>query len=84
MGLGELFSLLSAAVWAVGVILYRQLGASLPPLQLNLVKNLLVLGMVALAIPLAGCGEEEQGPSSSSAASAPGSGGPLAWVWPGR
>lgn len=52
MGLGELFSLLSAAVWAVGVILYRQLGASLPPLQLNLLKNLLVLGMVALAIPL--------------------------------
>lgn len=52
MGLGELFSLLSAAAWAVGVILYRQLGTSLPPLQLNLLKNLLVLGMVALAIPL--------------------------------
>lgn len=52
MGLGELFSLLSAAAWAVGVILYRQLGAHLPPLQLNLLKNLLVLGMVALAIPL--------------------------------
>lgn len=52
MGLGELFSLLSAALWAVGVILYRQLGATLPPLQLNLVKNLLVLCMVVPAIPL--------------------------------
>jgi len=52
MGLGELLSLLSAAAWAVGVILYRQLGASLPPLQLNLLKNMLVLGMVLPAIPL--------------------------------
>lgn len=52
MGLGELFSLLSAALWAVGVILYRQLGATLPPLQLNLLKNLLVLCMVVPAIPL--------------------------------
>ncbi len=52
MGLGELFSLLSAATWAVGVILYRQLGARLPPVQLNLVKNHLVLAMVLMAIPL--------------------------------
>lgn len=52
MGLGELLSLLSAAAWAVGVILYRQLGATLPPLQLNLLKNLLVMGMVAIAVPL--------------------------------
>ncbi|MFO0394651.1 MAG: DMT family transporter [Lysobacteraceae bacterium] len=52
MGLGELLSLLSAAVWAVGVILYRQLGATLPPLQLNLLKNSLVLGMVLVSLPL--------------------------------
>ena len=52
MGLGETLSLLSAAVWAVGVILYRQLGATLPPLQLNLLKNTLVLGMVLLSLPL--------------------------------
>ena len=38
-GLGELFSLLSALAWAVGVILYRQLGARLPPLQLNFLQN---------------------------------------------
>ena len=51
-GLGELFSLLSALAWAIGVIFYRQLGASLPPLQLNFLKNLLVLGMLVPAVPL--------------------------------
>lgn len=52
MGLGEFLSLLSAATWAVGVILYRQLGAILQPLQLSLLKNPLVLAMVLVAIPL--------------------------------
>ncbi|MFY2763654.1 DMT family transporter [Arenimonas sp. MALMAid1274] len=52
LGLGELFSLLSALAWAVGVILYRQLGATLPPLQLNFLKNGLVLLMLLPAIPL--------------------------------
>ena len=51
-GLGELFSILSALAWAIGIILYRQLGATLPPLQLNFLKNLLVLGMLLPAVPL--------------------------------
>ena len=51
-GPGELFSLLSALAWAIGVILYRQLGATLPPLQLNFLKNGLVLLMLLPAIPL--------------------------------
>ena len=51
-GFGELCSILSALAWAVGIILYRQLGASLPPLQLNFLKNLLVLGMLVPAVPL--------------------------------
>jgi drug/metabolite transporter (DMT)-like permease len=51
-GIGELFSILSAAAWAVGVILYRRLGESLPPLQLNFLKNCLVFGMLIPAIPL--------------------------------
>ncbi len=50
-GIGELFSILSAAAWAVGVILYRRLGESLPPLQLNFLKNCLVLLMLLPAIP---------------------------------
>ena len=52
MGLGEFLSLLSAATWAVGVILYRKLGATLAPLPLNLLKNHLVLAMVLVAIPV--------------------------------
>jgi drug/metabolite transporter (DMT)-like permease len=51
-GLGELFSLLSALFWAVGVILYRRLGETLPPLALNFLKNSLVLGLVLVAVPL--------------------------------
>ncbi|MEO8161011.1 MAG: DMT family transporter [Arenimonas sp.] len=50
--LGEACSILSALCWAVGIMLYRQLGASLPPLQLNFLKNLLVMGMLLPAIPL--------------------------------
>ncbi len=50
--LGEAFSILSALAWAIGIMLYRQLGATLPPLQLNFLKNLLVLGMMLPSIPL--------------------------------
>ncbi|HET9048018.1 MAG TPA: DMT family transporter [Chiayiivirga sp.] len=46
IGLGEIFSLLSAMTWAVGVILYRQLVRGLPALTLNFNKNLLVLLML--------------------------------------
>lgn len=46
LGLGEAFALLSALTWAGGVILYKRLGETLPPLVLNLVKNLLVLVLV--------------------------------------
>jgi len=49
---GELFALLSAAAWAVGVILYRKLGASLAPLTLNFLKNALVFGMLVPAVLL--------------------------------
>lgn len=49
-GTGELCAILSALSWAVGVIFYRQLGATLPPLQLNFLKNLLVMGMLVPAI----------------------------------
>ena len=51
-GFGELCSLLSALAWAIGLMFYRQLGATLPPLQLNFLKNLLVFAMLLPAIPL--------------------------------
>lgn len=51
-GIGELFALLSALAWAIGVMYYRQLGDRLPPLQLNFLKNALVLLMLLPAVPL--------------------------------
>ena len=50
--IGELCSILSALAWAVGIMLYRQLGASLPPLRLNFLKNLLVFALLLPAIVL--------------------------------
>ncbi|WDS35655.1 DMT family transporter [Pseudoxanthomonas sp.] len=50
IGLGEAMALGSAATWAFGVILARQLGSTLPPAALNLFKNGLVL---AALTPLA-------------------------------
>jgi drug/metabolite transporter (DMT)-like permease len=47
MGLGEACSIGAALSWAGGVIVYKRLGESLPPLQLNLIKNVLVLAMIA-------------------------------------
>jgi drug/metabolite transporter (DMT)-like permease len=46
VGKGEAYSLLSALAWAFGVILYKRLGERLPPLALNLRKNLIVLAML--------------------------------------
>lgn len=51
---GELFSILSALAWAFGVIAFTRLGERLPPLTLNLRKNLLVLAML---VPLILLGE---------------------------
>src|SRR4051812_40701536 len=43
MGIGEACAVGSALTWSGGVIIYKRLGEILPPLQLNLVKNLIVL-----------------------------------------
>jgi drug/metabolite transporter (DMT)-like permease len=51
LGVGEACAILSALAWAVGIMFYRQLGAALPPLQLNFLKNLLVMAMLLPAIP---------------------------------
>ena len=50
VGLGECMAIGSAATWAFGVILARQLGQTLPPPALNLFKNGIVL---AALTPLA-------------------------------
>jgi drug/metabolite transporter (DMT)-like permease len=45
---GETYSLLSAVVWAVAVILFRKSGDVVPPRALNVFKNTLALGLVVL------------------------------------
>ena len=46
MGIGEACSIASALAWSGGVIVYKRLGETLAPLQLNLLKNLLVLALI--------------------------------------
>ncbi len=47
---GETYSLLSAVVWAVAVILFRKSGDVVPPRALNVFKNTVALGLVALTM----------------------------------
>jgi len=46
MGIGEACSIGSALAWSGGVIMYERLGETLAPLQLNLLKNLIVLALL--------------------------------------
>lgn len=39
MGLGEAFSLAAPMAWGLAVVLFRRSGESMPPLELNLLKN---------------------------------------------
>lgn len=50
IGLGEALSLGCALAWAVGVIIYKQLGEELPPLKLCLLKNLIVLALIVATV----------------------------------
>ncbi len=52
IGPGELLSIGCALAWAVGVIIYKRLGEDLPPLKLCLLKNLIVLVLVAGTVVL--------------------------------
>lgn len=52
IGPGELYSVAAAAMWAVGVVLYKRLGESLSPVALNLLKNLIVVGLMLPTVVL--------------------------------
>ncbi|HWU52401.1 MAG TPA: DMT family transporter [Tahibacter sp.] len=54
MGLGEALAILSALVWSAGVIIYKRLGETLAPTRLNLMKNLLVLGLLLPTLAVIG------------------------------
>lgn len=50
MGLGEALSLGSALAWTVAMIIYERQGETLPPLPLDFLKNLHVLGLSVFAL----------------------------------
>jgi drug/metabolite transporter (DMT)-like permease len=52
MGIGEACSIASALAWSGGVIIYKRLGETLAPLQLNLLKNLIVLVVIVPTLAL--------------------------------
>lgn len=59
MNIGEFFSLACALCWAVAVIMFKRSGETLPPFQLNLIKNLIcaplllatAIGVEGLSLP---------------------------------
>lgn len=50
IGIGEALSLGCALAWAVGVIIYKRLGEQVPPLQLTLLKNVIVLALITATV----------------------------------
>ncbi len=51
---GELYSIACAALWAVAVLLFRASGEQVPPLALNLFKNVVGLLLFFVTLPLLG------------------------------
>ncbi len=52
--LGEIAALAAAGLWAVSALLFRHSGHRLPPLLLNLCKNVLALILLTLTVRLSG------------------------------
>ena len=52
MGWGEFFALASPMAWALAVVMFRRSGETLPPFELNLLKN--VVSLVLMLITLLG------------------------------
>ncbi len=52
--LGEFLSVGAAVFWAVGVILFKRSGETMPPMALNLFKNSLALVLMLATMPLLG------------------------------
>jgi drug/metabolite transporter (DMT)-like permease len=54
VGIGEIAALCCALLWALGVILLRRSGESVPPIALNLFKNTFATILFLITLPLLG------------------------------
>jgi len=54
--IGEILSLASAVVWALSVVLFRIAGERVHPLAMNLFKNWLAFGLLAVTVAIGGGG----------------------------
>lgn len=50
MGWGEFFALAAPMAWALAVVMFRKSGETLPPFELNLLKNVFSLALMAVTI----------------------------------
>lgn len=48
IGIGEIFALSSALMWAIAVIMFTKIGTRLPAFELNLIKN--IIGVILIAL----------------------------------
>jgi len=54
---GEIFSVVCALIWAISVIFLRTASASVPALELNILKNAIGTGLFALTLIIMGSGQ---------------------------
>lgn len=51
---GEVAALSAACLWSIASVVYSKLGASIPPLQLNLIKGIIAIGFFLFTILITG------------------------------
>ena len=51
---GEVAALSAACLWSIASVIYSKLGATIPPLQLNLIKGIIAIGFFVFTILVTG------------------------------
>ncbi len=51
---GETFAILSGVFWAIAICLFKRGGAEMPPITLNLFKNIIGVALFAITLPIVG------------------------------
>jgi drug/metabolite transporter (DMT)-like permease len=63
--IGEVCALLAALVWAIALVLFKRSGERIPPLALNLFKNLVAMVLLAVTLLAVPAGSERLGQFSA-------------------